>query len=180
MRQASSSGIVAGIDALDRSSVFRRAVLDLSAEPTPVNVRRYLAASRLLDRDPMRGVRARRVRQGGSPTNECHAPTGETRRHVPTGAPHVRATPCALGSAGLLGLPACSHARNLARSRRCHSRATDLRERRPATTAGGGLPRMRDGDCFPTGGLMSVSALIGACLVLAMACVALAVTFASD
>ena len=54
MRQASSSGIVAGIDALDRSSVFRRAVLDLSAEPTPVNVRRYLAASRLLDRDPTR------------------------------------------------------------------------------------------------------------------------------
>jgi hypothetical protein len=31
--------------------MFRRAVLDLSEQPTPVNVRRYLVASRLLARD---------------------------------------------------------------------------------------------------------------------------------
>jgi hypothetical protein len=30
--------------------MFREAVLDLSDAPTPVNVQRYLAASRLLDR----------------------------------------------------------------------------------------------------------------------------------
>jgi hypothetical protein len=40
--------------ALDGSTAFRKAVLDLSAEPTPVNVRRYLAASRLLERDAAR------------------------------------------------------------------------------------------------------------------------------
>jgi len=40
--------------AVDRTTVFRRAVLDLSEEPTPVNVRRYLAASRLLDREALR------------------------------------------------------------------------------------------------------------------------------
>ena len=51
MRAASSSGIVRDMGAVDRSTVFRRAVLDLSEEPTPVNVRRYLAASRLLARD---------------------------------------------------------------------------------------------------------------------------------
>jgi hypothetical protein len=50
MRPASRSSIVVGMGALDYSTVFRRAVLDLSAEPTTVNVRRYLAASRLLDR----------------------------------------------------------------------------------------------------------------------------------
>jgi hypothetical protein len=51
MRAASSCGIVRAMGAVDRSTVFRRAVLDLSEEPTPVNVRRYLAASRLLARD---------------------------------------------------------------------------------------------------------------------------------
>ena len=50
MRLACNSGIVAGMGALDYSTVFRMAVLDLSAEPTPANLRRYLAASRLLDR----------------------------------------------------------------------------------------------------------------------------------
>ena len=51
MRTASSSGIVTAMGAVDRSTMFRRAVLDLSEEPTPVNVRRYLVASRLLARD---------------------------------------------------------------------------------------------------------------------------------
>jgi hypothetical protein len=60
MRAASSSGIVRDMGAVDRSTVFRRAVLDLSEEPTPVNVRRYLAASRLLDRDAAQ----RRSREG--------------------------------------------------------------------------------------------------------------------
>ena len=54
MRSASSSGIVNVMGALDGSTAFRKAVLDLSAEPTPVNVRRYLAASRLFERDTAR------------------------------------------------------------------------------------------------------------------------------
>ena len=54
MRSAGGSGIVNGMGALDGSIAFRKAVLDLSAEPTPVNVRRYLAASRLLERDAAR------------------------------------------------------------------------------------------------------------------------------
>jgi hypothetical protein len=33
---------------LDPKTAFREAVLDLAEEPTPLNVRRYLAASRLL------------------------------------------------------------------------------------------------------------------------------------
>ncbi|MEP7336061.1 MAG: hypothetical protein ABI717_09805 [Actinomycetota bacterium] len=33
----------------DLQAAFRDAVLDLSEEPTPVNVRRYLVASRLLE-----------------------------------------------------------------------------------------------------------------------------------
>ena len=60
MRAASSSGIFRAMGAVDRSTVFRRAVLDLSEEPTPVNVRRYLAASRLLARDAAQ----RRSREG--------------------------------------------------------------------------------------------------------------------
>jgi hypothetical protein len=31
-------------------AAFREAVLDLAAEPTPLNVQRYLAASRILER----------------------------------------------------------------------------------------------------------------------------------
>jgi hypothetical protein len=54
MRVASGSGIVMSMGAVDRSTMFRRAVLDLSEEPTPVNVRRYLVASRLLARDDAR------------------------------------------------------------------------------------------------------------------------------
>jgi hypothetical protein len=54
MRSEGSSGIVTFMAALEGSTAFRNAVLDLSAEPTPVNVRRYLAASRLLDRDAAR------------------------------------------------------------------------------------------------------------------------------
>jgi hypothetical protein len=37
------------MQAFDRQAAFRIAVLDLSQEPTPTNVRRYLAASRLLE-----------------------------------------------------------------------------------------------------------------------------------
>jgi hypothetical protein len=33
---------------LDPKTAFRKAVLDLAEEPTPLNARRYLAASRLL------------------------------------------------------------------------------------------------------------------------------------
>jgi hypothetical protein len=40
---------------VDLNAVFREAVHDLAAEPTPTNVRRYLAASRLLD-SPVRSV----------------------------------------------------------------------------------------------------------------------------
>jgi hypothetical protein len=54
MRSAGGSGIVNVMGALDGSTAFRKAVLDLSAEPTPVNVQRYLAASRLLERDAAR------------------------------------------------------------------------------------------------------------------------------
>jgi hypothetical protein len=35
-----------------RFAAFRRAVIDLNEEPTPLNVRRYLAASRLLEGQP--------------------------------------------------------------------------------------------------------------------------------
>jgi hypothetical protein len=52
------------MDLPDRHAVFRKAVLDLSDEPTPVNIRRYLAASRLLDADAA-GRRAKRRRPGG-------------------------------------------------------------------------------------------------------------------
>jgi hypothetical protein len=41
---------------LDRQAAFREAVLDLAAEATPTNVRRYLAASRLLDAGAPRPV----------------------------------------------------------------------------------------------------------------------------
>lgn len=54
MRSEGSCGIVTFMAALAGPTAFRNAVLDLSAEPTPVNVRRYLAASRLLDRDAAR------------------------------------------------------------------------------------------------------------------------------
>jgi hypothetical protein len=53
-RSAGGSGIVNVMGARDGSNAFRKAVLDLSAEPTPVNVRRYLTASRLLERDAAR------------------------------------------------------------------------------------------------------------------------------
>jgi hypothetical protein len=41
-------------------AAFRRAVLDLNEEPTPLNVRRYLAASELLERQVSPGGRAGR------------------------------------------------------------------------------------------------------------------------
>jgi hypothetical protein len=44
----------------DRQAAFRMAVLDLSQEPTPTNVRRYLAASRLLERERTHRARLRR------------------------------------------------------------------------------------------------------------------------
>jgi hypothetical protein len=45
----------------DRQAAFREAVLALNEEPTITNVRRYLAASRLLELDPARAPsRARR------------------------------------------------------------------------------------------------------------------------
>jgi hypothetical protein len=53
--------IVAPVRALDLQAAFREAVLDLAAEPTPTNVRRYLAASQLLEVAAQRAVsRARR------------------------------------------------------------------------------------------------------------------------
>jgi hypothetical protein len=63
MRPGTRSGNVTVMAAVDRTSVFRRAVLDLSEEPTLVNVRRYLAASRLLDRDALRRRSPRQPRK---------------------------------------------------------------------------------------------------------------------
>jgi hypothetical protein len=50
-------------------SIFLEAVLDLSDEATPVNVRRYLAASRLLDRP----VRTEAAAQSSSPVRRAPA-----------------------------------------------------------------------------------------------------------
>ena len=43
-----------------RYAAFRRAVLDLNEEPTPLNVHRYLAASELLESQVSPGRRNRR------------------------------------------------------------------------------------------------------------------------
>jgi hypothetical protein len=48
----------------DSHALFHETVHELAAEPTPANVRRYLAASRLLDRD--RATVAGRLRPGTS------------------------------------------------------------------------------------------------------------------
>ena len=45
-------------------TMFREAVLDLAEEPTPVNVRRYLAASRMLDPPATTGTRDRSIANG--------------------------------------------------------------------------------------------------------------------
>ena len=57
---------------LDARAAFKEAVLDFSEEPTPVNARRYLAASRLLALATERAAQAsplsgpkRRARGGG-------------------------------------------------------------------------------------------------------------------
>jgi hypothetical protein len=46
---------VAAMQPLDPRQVFRRAIHDLAEEPTPENVVRYLAASRLLERGAIDG-----------------------------------------------------------------------------------------------------------------------------
>ena len=59
-------------DPLDARAAFKEAVLEFSEEPTPVNARRYLAASRLLALATARAAQAsppprpkRRARAGG-------------------------------------------------------------------------------------------------------------------
>jgi N-formylglutamate amidohydrolase len=47
-------------------AAFHRAVLDLNEEPTPLNVRRYLAASELLERQVSPG--RRNARRAARPT----------------------------------------------------------------------------------------------------------------
>jgi hypothetical protein len=50
-------------DSRRRLRLFREAVLELSDEPTPRNLRRYLAASRLLDAGAARESHDRRSRR---------------------------------------------------------------------------------------------------------------------
>lgn len=51
MTDATRCDIVPTMQSLDRYAAFVEAVLDLSDEPTPTNLRRYSAASRLLNLD---------------------------------------------------------------------------------------------------------------------------------
>jgi hypothetical protein len=53
---------------LDPQTAFRQAVLDLAAEATHTNVRRYLAASRLLDVAAPRAVSQPRRRSASKGT----------------------------------------------------------------------------------------------------------------
>jgi hypothetical protein len=62
MTRATTCDIVAPMRLLDPYPAFRGAVHDLAAEPTPINVRRYLAASRLLDAASLRAVSPARGR----------------------------------------------------------------------------------------------------------------------
>jgi hypothetical protein len=70
MPGATACDIVAPVPSPHLQATFREAVRDLSAEPTPTNVRRYLAASRLLDLGPSRAV---------SPVRRRSASTGTSR-----------------------------------------------------------------------------------------------------
>jgi hypothetical protein len=54
------SAIVGSMNVTRSYPLFREAVLDLAAEPTPVNVRRYLAASRILTRSAQPDPKPRR------------------------------------------------------------------------------------------------------------------------
>jgi hypothetical protein len=60
MTGAAYSDIVKRMQTTNRQTAFHEAVLDLNEAPTPANVCRYLAASRLLEQ-PSRGKRRQRT-----------------------------------------------------------------------------------------------------------------------